>query len=235
MAQMSNMRITPEISSASIVLSGDFNPKIFHPNWFAKQGILNNTEATQANIEIIHPEITIFEIDWIKVRVEKNRFTIESTMPPLIRVSDFVVNTFGDLLRHTPIGRVGINRGVHFKVSDFSKIDKLGKSLGPQNAWGEWGQDIEGPASGDKHGGLRLIVMEQRNLDDRYRGHIQAKVEPSKNMTNGVIVDINDHYQIENSDDVIGCEEIISIVKNSFEPSMKRSEWIIDQVMALAN
>ncbi|WP_404359895.1 hypothetical protein [Methylotuvimicrobium sp. KM1] len=230
---MSKMRIIPEISSASIVLTGDFNPKIFHPLWFSNNKILTQDEAEKAEVEIMHPEIAIFETEWVKVRVEKKRFVAESTMPPLIRVCDFVVDTFGNFLNHTPIGRVGINRSVHFRLDDQSKIDRLGKSLAPQTAWGEWGDQIEGPSSGDKHGGLRMIIMEQRNLDDRYRGHIQAKVEPSKSMLNGVIVDINDHYEVEDCNNVIGCEKIISIVKNNFEKSIKRSDWIIDQVMAL--
>lgn len=229
------MRMPPEISKANIVLSGDFNPKIFHPLWFAKQGILNPTEAASAEIEVIHPEIAIFDIGWIKIRAEKNRFIAESTMPPLIRISDLVVSTFGNFLTHTPIGRVGINRVVHFRLDNFSKYDKIGKALAPQAAWGEWGKQIEGPPSGEKHGGLRMIVMEQRNLDDRHRGHIQAKVEPSKLVTNGIAIDVNDHYEVENCDSIIGCEDIVNIIKNNFEKSIKRSEWIMDQVLAIAN
>jgi len=218
-------------------LAGHFNPTIFHPSWFAAQGILSPAEVEDANIKIIHPEIAEFEIKWLKIHVEKNRFIAESKIPPLIRVADFIVSTFGDYLIHTPIGRVGINRTVHFKAEP-NNIDKLGKFLAPQSVWGDWGKEIEGPIRGEKesnnkHGGLRLIVMEQRNLSDRYKGHIQAKVEPSIRMENGVTVDVNDHYEIENCSEMVGCEEVVSIVRRNFDTSICRSEKIINHIMSL--
>jgi hypothetical protein len=231
------MRIIPEIDGVTIVLIGHFNPMIFHPIWFSEQGIFSPDEVKNASIEIVHPEISVFKIEWLSVRVEKSRFIAESRMPPLIRVADFIVSTFGDNLIHTPVGHIGINRTVHFKTT-LDKIDKVGKTLAPHYAWGDWGREIEGPdraknQPNDKHGGLRLIVMEQRNLEDRYKGHIQAKVEPSTKLLDGITVDINDHYEIENGSNVIGCKEAISIVKNNFEKSIYRSEKIIDHIMSL--
>jgi hypothetical protein len=41
---------TPEIQGMSIVLVGGFNPKIFHPAWFAAQKLIREKEAEEANI-----------------------------------------------------------------------------------------------------------------------------------------------------------------------------------------
>lgn len=230
---MGNFKTPPETDTAAIVLIGHFNPMIFQPYWFASQGIFSPDEAKNAKIEVIHSEITVFSIEWLSIRVEKNVFNAISVKQPHIHVLDFILSTFGNCLIHTPIYHVGINRIIEFKA-DVRNRDKLGKTLAPQSAWGDWGKEIEGPKDGEKHGGLREIVMEQRNLDDRYRGHIQAKVEPSKNLNNGILVSVNDHYEIEENDTVIGCEKIITIIKDNFEESMRRSGKIINHIMSLA-
>lgn len=235
---MGQFTITPEIDSVSIVLLGHFNPMIFHPGWFLAQDIFSPEEVDRSSVEIIHPEIAKFDISWLSVQVEKSRFMAESKIHPLIRVSDFIISTFGDHLIHTPITRVGINRSVHFQAEQV-KIDKLGKTLAPQCVWGDWGREIEGPKlneneSNSKHGGLRLVIMEQRNLSDRYKGHIQAQVQPSFSVNSGVSIDINDHYEIDDSNNVVGCKDVISIIKDNFEKSLVRSEKIINHIMSIA-
>ena len=64
----------PEIEGMSIVFRGDFNPKIFQPAWFAAQGLIRNEEADEAKIEIIHPTIVVFSLDWLRIQIEPNRF-----------------------------------------------------------------------------------------------------------------------------------------------------------------
>jgi hypothetical protein len=76
--------------------------------------------------------------------------------------------------------------------------------------------------------------MEQVNLEDRDKGYIRAKVESSSLLPTGILVDINDHYELGPPDDAVGCEDAVTIVATGFEPSIVRSAWIIDQVMALA-
>lgn len=125
---------------------------------------------------------------------------------------------------------VGINRSAHFPLKDLAAMDAIGKRLAPQDAWGEWGPMIEGIP--EKHGGLRSITMEQINLDDREKGYIRAKVEPSPLVKPGVFVDINDHYQVSTVEDAVGCAEAVGVVKLRFEDSIRRSAWIMDQVIA---
>jgi len=79
------------------------------------------------------------------------------------------------------------------------------------------------------------IVMQQVGIDDREIGHIQAKVQPSPLIKNGsgIIVEVNDHYEIPKDDALDGAIRITDILSKQFEDSIRRSEWIIDQVMAL--
>jgi len=228
------MRIEPEISSVIIVLVGSFNPPIFHPEWFARNGLISDIEKEAAEIELIHRALTLVRIEWLSIQVEPQRFIVETREAPFIRLSDFVVKAFKECLNHTPIGMMGINRSVHFSVSDENTRNRIGKKLAPQEPWGEWAAAIEGKSI-EKRGGMTSLVMEQRELDDRKKGHIRAKLEPSTEIKNysGIFMEINDHYESENPLQSQGSEEMIAILEQQFEISIKRSEWIIDQIMSL--
>ncbi len=228
------MRIEPEVSDASIVLVGNFNPPIFHPEWFARNGLIRDEEKEAAEIELIHHELTLFRMEWLSVRVEPQRFIAETQEGPFIRLSDFVVRTFAEYLVYTPINKMGINRKAHFSVGDEDTRNRIGKMLAPHQPWGEWAAAIGGK-SVKKRGGMRSLTMEQRNPDDRKKGHIQVTIEPSLQIKNetGIYMRVNDHYEVEDPVNNQGCEELIRLLEQRFEASIKHSEWIIDQIMAL--
>jgi hypothetical protein len=229
------MRITPDTDTVTLVLVGDLNPRIFRPDWFSAQGLLDSETVEAAEVGIIHSEVTEFSTDWVKIHVEKRRFVAVTDEAPHVRLQDLVARTFGEFLSHTPIYLVGINRTIHFPVSSLQTLDKIGKSLAPHEAWGEWGPEISGSA--ERHGGLLSLTMEQSELDDRAKGYIRAKVEPSpqfRPVGHGVSVDINDHYELSSAEDATGALAAVDLIQSQFQPSLDRSAWITDQVMALA-
>ncbi|MGA3085272.1 MAG: hypothetical protein ABSE95_10800 [Thermodesulfobacteriota bacterium] len=228
------MLIEPEISGVSIVLLGSFNPPIFHPEWFAKYGLINDKEKEAAEIAIIHREIAMFRMEWLSINVQPGRFAAETQEGPFIRLADFVVKTFRDYLYHTPIGKMGINRLVHFNVESEEIRNRIGKILAPLDGWGAWGKNIE-KSSPKKRGGMNSLTMLQQDLDDRKRGFIRAKIEPSNKIQGmaGIYMEVNDHYEVEFPDQNQDCEEIMMILGRQFDDSLRRSEWIIDQIMAL--
>jgi hypothetical protein len=72
------MRIEPELGGCSVVLLGHFNPRIFLPPWFAQNKVVSVTEANQAEITVVHPEITVARIGKIHVQADLGRFGAES-------------------------------------------------------------------------------------------------------------------------------------------------------------
>ncbi|MFA6413518.1 MAG: hypothetical protein WCW53_12550 [Syntrophales bacterium] len=229
------MRIEPENNSVSIVLVGSLNPAIFHPSWFVANDLLSKSDIESAEVEIVHRNIAIFKVgDWLRIQVDPNRFVAETTEPPFIRLFDIVVRTFKEALIHTPIIKMGINRRVHFSVGDEETRNKIGMKLAPQEVWGEWASHIAGKEK-EKHGGLTSLSMSQIDLDDREDGYITAKVTPSKLVKNGagIFIEVNDHYEINKEDPLAGATPIIDILRKQFDVSIRRSEWIIDQIMDL--
>ena len=49
------MKIEPEISGASVVLVGNFNPAILTPAWFELNGLLPEGTAEGADLHLAHP------------------------------------------------------------------------------------------------------------------------------------------------------------------------------------
>jgi hypothetical protein len=231
------MRIQPDTDAASVVLIGSFNPRIFRPDWFKATEIIGQQQAEAAKVEVIHQAISVFSLDWARIAVEPNRFSIETLSSPLIRIKDVVLKTFNEFLSHTPISQPGINRMVHFSVDSLETRDKIGKLLAPHEPWGVWGSKIAGSSTDPRlHGGLRSLLMSQLDRGDGYNGHVNAKVEPSLRpnlLTTGIYMEVNDNYVLGSTDEVIGSEPAMAIVEGQWITSMARSEAIIDQIMSL--
>ncbi len=228
------MRITPEIDGASVVLVGSFNPTIFTPDWFLKYDVLGQEDFDQTRIRVVHPEITDFQNQWLKVQVTGNRFLVETQEKPFIRIHDFVLATFRQHLFHTPLQQLGINRTVHFNAGSEADRDKIGYSLAPREPWGKWGEKINS-GEGLKHGGLRHLTMEIRDLDDRRDGFVRISIQPSSEVDYGVRVDINDHFESPDECDsgVEDADFIMETLESRFHASHMRSEEILDQIMGL--
>lgn len=225
----------PDSIKTTIVLVGNFNPRIFVPLWFSNNEVIGKEESEKADVEVVHKEFTKFKLDWLTLVAEPQRFITEVIQPPDIRLHDFVLKTFGELLPHTPIWAMGINRGVEFDAGSREARDRIGFKLAPPEAWGEWSEDLLRQESDGNHGGMMSLSMRQVTVDDRSGGYIQSQVEPVKGSVSSVRVHVNDHYEISKpADQVEGCSEIIGLMSDRYEKSIGRSDWIVDQIMELA-
>lgn len=231
------MRLSTIRNEAAIVLIGDFNPAIVRPGWLALNNIFSKDEADNAEIDVIHSAISSFTISWADFTVQKERFQVTVGDNPLIRVSDTVTNIFGNLLMHTPVRAVGINRQVSFSVGSLEKRNSIGFRLAPPEAWGNWGQEIRPTDENQLNNSGLINLTMQAERQDIYEGHIQARVGPDNSSSAGdrIGMHINDHYQISTE----GHEEetastAVKILHDQFDNSINQANNIIDQVMRLA-
>jgi len=227
------MNITPEIDNASIVLLGRFNPSIFQPWWFAKNGIVGEQEADGAEIEIIHPEICKFQTEYFLIQAERSRFMVSSIAGPLEMVKDFVLKTFTDFLNHTPVGILGINRVVHFDTGSNKARIALGQKLAPWEAWGEWANSFEGEDIEAQGGMVNLTMRQYRSQREGFKGYVQAKIQPSAQLSgnSGVFMDINNHYEVVRLEDAVGCLKVMDVLEEQWGQAMEHAESIINHIM----
>lgn len=228
------MRIEPEIAGVAVVMIGNFNPSIFTPAWFGWHGLISEKMVDTANTKIVHPQISDFNVDWLHIQVVPERFQINTTQAPYIRVQDLAIRIFREHLPHTPLDTMGINREVHFLVESFDERDQLGRLLAPTDPWGEWGKKLEPDGY---QGGVTSITMSQVDPEGRPPGgQINVTVEPSNRIGQGhlgVYVRVNDHYTIENIESGIGTSKIVELLEENFDESLRRADQIIDHIMSL--
>lgn len=218
------MKIEPKIQAITIVLVGDFNPKIFQPFWFETQKIIRKSEAESAKVNIIHPDITDFNLDWLNIQVSREKFIANSVKEPYFtNLFDFVVSTF-KYLEHTPIRMLGINRDMHFQLETKEEWHEFGHKITPKSIWNGI---IDSP-------GLRSITMEGDVNRKGLNGYIRVTCEPSSRVNpNGILFKVNDHYQVKD-EKILGCSEIILILEKEYSESINRSNSIIYSLLEKA-
>ena len=211
--------MVPEISAANIVLLGSFNPSIFQPAWFGNKNLIRTKEADDAKVEIIHPDICSFAVEWFKLNVTQNRFVIETADALHFEpVRDLVWATF-KILEHTPVFKMGINRLMHFSLANQEKWHGFGHLMAPKEPW----------AKVMKKPGLRSMVMEDQRTDPP--GFLRVKIEPSIRVVNGVYVEVNNHFEFASKESCL--RQLMDILRDLWAGIIKSSDEVAQNLLSL--
>ena len=223
--------IQPEFQQVQVVLLGEFNPAIVQPGWLAKHGIIGETEALNAKVAIIHPEVSVLHLAHVELMFQPEQCIVTGKGIHFDVVRDFVVKTFGEFLYHTPIKALGINFIVHFDCGSFAARERYALKLAPREPWGAWGDQIGGPAEGAGHGGLASISMKQNTRPDGRPGFLIVRLEPSVRMQErGIFMMVNDHYGFEEAEQK-DSSAAMQIMEVGWTQSLDYSEFIVNSVM----
>lgn len=213
--------LQPEIKERilNIVLRGDLNPHIFQPEWFVRQKLLGEKEGESAKVEIIHPEITVFNLDWLRFEVSRDRLvatTKDDRYHEVLR--DLIIGTF-TILSHTPLKMMGINSTFEYMINDEKTWHGIGDKIAPKDIWSKV---MDTP-------GLRSLTIESKSIvKDSYRNIIRVSVTPT-NVKLGLRVHMNDHYEVaEAKDKILDSSEIVNILKGEWDNSQKKVIGIKD-------
>lgn len=204
----------PEIYELVLVFVGDINPVIIQPFWLVNKGLIQETEGENAKVEVIHPEIVKFDLDWVNIEITRQRLILRTTKQShFLMVKDLGISIF-KILKDTPLKNFGINHILHFKF-DESKYLEIGSKLVPFHNW-------EGVLSNPK---LLQLEMTSESRKDGYLGQVRIKILPSELIRPyGVSININDHFEKKSTN--LGAAELIDVLKEIWEKSMEYSESI---------
>lgn len=208
-----------EYETAIIVFVGNMNPTIFHPAWFAKEGLIRESEAESSEIKIVHPDITAFSLDWMNIEVTRNKFIINTDQNAYFDVlRDLTVGVFS-LLSHTPISAMGINYECHIRLGLKEDVYDFFNLISPKEKWKEV---FNKPT-------LKKLMIKETQRPDKFKGEINITIEPSVKIKNkGIFISVNDHYDLEESNKT---EKLIpSLLKKQWEPSLNNSKNYVDKV-----
>lgn len=214
------------------MLVGSVNPAIFSPYWLRQCELVTDQEAAAAEVGLISPEATQILVADFQLIANRDRFQIETTVAPWVRLLDFAAKLFGEVLPHTPILQLGINRTVHFKVKNEEVRNAIGRKLAPLEPWGDWGKDL---AKGPLRGGLQTVAMAEPWEDEPFAGRVTTTLQPSGRIPGnaGIYMQINNHCQFQKEDVIESTAKMIDFLIRNFEKSIAKSDAIVDQIMSL--
>lgn len=217
------MQISPQLEGISIVLLGQFNPAIFQPAWLAAEKLIRPQEAESAEIQLIHPEAAIIQMEWLKLNVMRERFQVATVQSSYFEpLRDLVMGIFS-LLSHTPLRALGINHEFHFRLDSEKKWHALGDHLAPKRDW----TLLNKP-------GLRSLVIEGQR-DDGFDGYVRVKVEPSQRFEHSLYIEVNDHFELRPATTGYGgSEKLIEILTSQWARSMQRGTELGQKLVELA-
>jgi hypothetical protein len=212
------------LEGMTIVFRGAFNPAIFHPTWYQRHQLLPEDEAEKADVVVVSRDVAIFSTERFTFQVTDDRFAVATERTEAFDpLRDLAVGTF-QLLSHTPLRLLGINRIVHFQVGSEDVWHEVGHRLAPKDVWLPV---LERP-------GLRSLGVAGVRPDGR-RGAVNVRVEPSGRIHPGVFVEVNDHFELEAGEQGARSVEtrgsqLVSVLDQEWQNSLDRSQRIIDHL-----
>lgn len=200
-----------KLEGLSVVFRGPFTPAAFQPKWLATLGLLRETEAEEAKIEVIHNSVAVFKTSWLVFQATDDYLNLSTTEVSMYEpLRDLGIS----ILRLFPASQLiamGINVDLHYMVETRSAFDRVGNMLVPKERWAK---------VLPKPGMLTLTVQHPR--PDDLDGNINVRVEPSNRMPEnvvGVFVNINDHYNLK------GMAEKTKVDANKSAQDILQQHW----------
>lgn len=101
---------------AAVALTGDFNPAIFHPEWFRQHEILPDIEVKSAEATtdlLISHQVTVIKFLSLRIEVLGERWTIASERADWFKDLGPITASIFRNLPHTPVKALSINFSEH--------------------------------------------------------------------------------------------------------------------------
>jgi len=209
-----------EIDGAQIVMLGNFNPGIFQPKWFASHALIRDEEAEHAEGLVFSPQVAAFTAGWLKVQVTTERFEVASEDPAHAHpLRDVVVSVF-ELLEHTPVTTMGLNRWAHIKMSSDEEWHKVGHCLAPKTIWNEL---LVQP-------GMHSLLV-QGTRPTAKGAKVFVRVEPSLKVLPGVFILVTEEYTSPTKE----VSALLATLRTSWEDLSAYFKKVVDHVLTEAS
>lgn len=209
---------------AGIVLVGNFNPSIFHPEWFIRHEIVpawnyparSNSGDEVATVAVL-PDLALVEFpDQRNLHVMLNKFTLRCTRASeYLTIKDIVTSTF-DILQETPVTQMGMNYRADIQIADRDLWLKFGEKMAPKSPWLAAAPYID-DLDMEKQGVLGLLEMTmQMPRPDNLKGFIRPTLSAVDLDSRKLSISINNHVVIEDNN----ATTMIDHLNNQWEKAL---------------
>lgn len=161
--------------TATIVVLGEFNPAIFHPQWFGRHELLRPAEVDEASgFEdlVVSNGMANFKVDWLEMQITPRRLWARALDASHFRpLRDLVAGMF-QVQNDIPVGFMGLVRTMIRDVGSEEEFHQMGGVLAPGKVW----KDVLG-----KPGLLSLEMGGEARTEDASNIRVQVRPAPSDN------------------------------------------------------
>jgi hypothetical protein len=214
----------------SLVVVGNFNPKIFHPEWYIRKKILPEWDysAGESNSFFCQADFSQFEFDGCKLQVFLNQFVLRTTESKNREaIQDFAIRTF-EILGETPVSQVGMNSTFIFKLDSKETYFSFGEGLAPSQLWAEAAGYVKDVAEERKKDlGVYDLTMQLPRPDD-LSGYVRSRLHV-QNVPDYVLnFSVNSHVELG---DAASADTLRKILLDHWEPSLSLAETLYANIV----
>lgn len=190
-----------DLLGSTIVVLGNFNPRIFSPDWLEKNQLIGAADAEFArnsNDLILTAQVTRVHTEWFLLQVVEDQLILESKGVLTPNIKDLACGIFG-ILGHIPVTAMGLNFIAHHKIQEKELYHFIGDSLAPKDMWYEIFPEE------DFHAGLETLVIKiepasAMNEPQKIRDCKRVTVSHSKQLNQAIQFIFNNHFDVANRD-----------------------------------
>lgn len=212
-------RYNPEEKNLSIVLIGNFNPRIFHPQWFSDYGIISESDLDfilENDDVLVHKQITQFKSSWFQLEVTESRMQISCTQEAYFEpILDLLSSTF-TVLSHTPVNQFGINLSIWQRFEHAEDSNKFEKEYLPSTGLSKLDTNVT------------TFNTKSAFIDDRIKVGKSCHIEFSKQLLNKYMININQHFEL---DSTFNGAEFIKILGKDGRNAMNISDDVLKSII----
>lgn len=229
------MRINPESSGVRLFFAGNFIPAMYTPAWFELHDLLPKGTAGRVELQMPVPYQLEFSLDRFSFKATQESLEFNTVHEPYIRICDISRKLFTEPLNRPLVTAVWIIRDVHFCARSPAERVRIGRHLAPLRPWGRMGESLKLGGENKRMPSLSMVgdCPDGRHPEDAITVTVQPSAYTSNQQT-GIYVGVYDGYTIP-KDDPDAWKRFLESFDQWFEPSIIRSNDIVDHIMSLAN
>ena len=204
-----------------MVLLGCFNPAIFHPEWFLRQGLIGDQDAKDAKIAAVSSQVADVRLCGLRLLCISGRLSLgTSNVSQAARLQDMLMQMF-TLLPHTPITACGINSEAQYRVGSTAYWHKIGHTLAPKEL--VWNELVD-------QAGMRSLTIKAPR-EEEFPGEVNITVQPSAKFWPGIFVRSNYHYGLPpDSVHAGGAELLLKFLKAEWNPACEMARRVAKMI-----
>jgi hypothetical protein len=241
--------MAPELENpkVTVILIGSFDPSMATPEKLGAAGVIRSDEAKAATYKTLVPgQVVDYALEWCNVSVFRNRFAVESVVPPFVKIADLIQKTVNEVMIGATVTQMGINRHYGLKFSSIADRDAFGTRIVPPSAWGKWGRQIGERIKDhpETHGGVINVTMRETPIAGRELGTrdviIQATAATATSAPQAIIA-LNDHFNVSDAEQPTGLapqelanrhtSALMQILGEQFDKSINDLESIAQDII----